>query len=361
MNKLKILIVSFVLLLPFCGKAQQQKTLVDSVRMSWVWFDVSQEDVMTKAEILEQKKVNDDYIAKTDKNDKRAILQNNIYALLEFRRYYQQQPEEPVDKELLKSLLEGMDFLSEDFQSLANRNMNIDTYFAIKALVNGKSTSYVFAREDGDFVYEKYKAILESGDMELISDYFRYLESDFILKGYTDALRKSKPLFMQYLPEGELKELVDTMYQIQERLDIGQLAPEFKLQDDQKKEWKLSDFKGKILIIDVWATWCGGCIEKLPYFIKLAERYKTRDDVEFMTISIDNEWSFGKWKDCLSKYKLQTVKNLIAPEEITTFQKDYFVRGVPRYLIIDKDGCFIDSDAPGPVDGLVEIVEKLLK
>ena len=55
------------------------------------------------------------------------------------------------------------------------------------------------------------------------------------------------------------------------------------------------------------------------------------------------------------------MKNLIAPEETTTFQKDYFVRGVPKYLIIDKDGRFIASDAPGPVDGLVEIVDELLK
>lgn len=360
MNKLRVLIVSVVLLLPFFGKAQQ-KTLADSVRMNWTWFGVERENKPTKAEILERKKQNDDYIARTDKDDKRAVLQNKIGALLEFRRYYQRQPQQPVDKALLESLLEGVDFLAEDFQSLPNRNMNTDTYFATKALAEGKPTSYVFAEDDGDFVCEKYKAILESGNAEFILDYFRFLESDFILKGYTDALRKSKPLFARYLPEGELKELVDSLYRIQERLDVGQPAPEFALLDDQKRVWKLSDFKGKTVIIDVWATWCGGCIEKLPYFMKLAEKYKDRDDVEFMTISIDNEYVFPEWKSCLTKYNLLSVKNLIAPEETTTFQKDYFVRGVPKYLIIDKDGRFIASDAPGPVDGLVEIVDELLK
>lgn len=360
MNKLKILTICFILLFPFCGKAQQ-KTLVDSVRMSWTWFSVLKDDKPTKVEILERKKENDDYIVRTDKNDKRAVLQNKLGALSELRKYYQRESEQRVDNALLKSLLENVDFLAEDFRSLPNRNMNIDTYFAMKALVKGESPSYVFAKEDGDFVYEKYKVILESGDTALILDYFRYLESDFILKGYTDALRKARPLFMKYMPQGELKELVDTMYQIQERLDRGKPAPEFALQDAQKRIWKLADFKGKTLIVDMWATWCGGCIEKLPYFMKIAEKYKERDDVVFMTISIDNKWMFDKWKECLSKYKLQGIKNLIASEEITSFQQDYFVRGVPKYVIIDEKGNFIDSDAPGPTDGLMEIVDELLK
>ena len=98
-------------------------------------------------------------------------------------------------------------------------------------------------------------------------------------------------------------------------------------------------------------TWCGGCIRKLPYFMKVREKYKDRKDVEFITVSIDASGSFEKWKEHMKKHNLTDAINLIAFADKNSFQDDYGIMGIPMYYIIGKDGKFLYSDVPGPGDG----------
>ena len=74
--------------------------------------------------------------------------------------------------------------------------------------------------------YEKYKQILESRNSDLILSYFAGIRSDFILN-YTEALKKARPLFEQYMPKGELRQLVMDLYAAKERLSPGKDAPLF--------------------------------------------------------------------------------------------------------------------------------------
>lgn len=60
-------------------------------------------------------------------------------------------------------------------------------------------------------------------------------------------------------------------FQRAERVEPGKPAPAFTMKDAHDKEHSLKDYRGKILVIDVWATWCSGCVAKLPYYVKIAE------------------------------------------------------------------------------------------
>lgn len=68
----------------------------------------------------------------------------------------------------------------------------------------------------------------------------------------------------------------------------GKSAPSFTLQDLNGKPVSLSDFKGKVVILDFWATWCGPCVIEIPHFIELYEQYKAQG-FAMVGISLDRQ------------------------------------------------------------------------
>lgn len=142
----------------------------------------------------------------------------------------------------------------------------------------------------------------------------------------------------------------------------GTIAPDFTLEDYKGKIWHLTDFRGKIVVIDFWATWCGVCIENLPLYAQLGKQYKGDDRIEFITISIDSRSAQKRWMYSLPRFDLMDFVNLISPaKESNAFADTFQVHGVPRYVIIGPDGKVIDDKAPSPHDGLKEYIENLLK
>jgi thiol-disulfide isomerase/thioredoxin len=67
------------------------------------------------------------------------------------------------------------------------------------------------------------------------------------------------------------------------------LLPDFELADLKGRNWKLADLKGKVVFINLWATWCGPCRSELPYVQKLSEQMKESKDVLVLTLNIDDE------------------------------------------------------------------------
>lgn len=125
---------------------------------------------------------------------------------------------------------------------------------------------------------------------------------------------------------------------------VGAMAPDFEMVDEYGKMIKLSDFKGKIVFIDVWATWCGGCVAGLPAFIALKEQYKDRDDVVFLTISDDGAEAKSRWLNFLKEKKYSGVMpHLLINSEKDRFTEDYCITGIPRYILIDKEGKIVNA------------------
>ena len=141
----------------------------------------------------------------------------------------------------------------------------------------------------------------------------------------------------------------------------GKPCPDFTLKDYKDKEWHLSDFKDKYLVIDFWATWCGVCIENLPSFAKLASQYEGDSRIQFITISIDSRDAQKRWMYSLPRHGLMKLVNLICPKSENDFANAFGVRGVPRYVIIGPDGVIIDDAAPTPHDGLDDKLQALLE
>ena len=136
----------------------------------------------------------------------------------------------------------------------------------------------------------------------------------------------------------------------------GYDAPDFVGFDMSNNAINLQDFRGKAVMIDVWATWCGPCISQKPAFEQLALDFDA-DEVQFLSISVDD--SLEKWKNFLNKNgeTNERIKELILVDEMKkAFIAKYSVTSFPRYILIDKDGKFINANSPKPSDELKALI-----
>jgi thiol-disulfide isomerase/thioredoxin len=108
---------------------------------------------------------------------------------------------------------------------------------------------------------------------------------------------------------------------------------------------KLSDFRGKVVAIDVWATWCVPCMHSLPYFLQLRDKYKDNKDVVFISVSTDNAASKTKWLAFLKSKNMKGVDLHAGDANSSAFEKAYNISGIPRYILIDQQGKIIEDHA----------------
>ena len=137
----------------------------------------------------------------------------------------------------------------------------------------------------------------------------------------------------------------------------GSIAADFTYPDVNGKEVSLSDFKGKVVLVDVWATWCGPCCMEIPYMEKLVKHYAKNKKIEFLSISLDENQK--KWKKKLTEDKPEW-KQFICPDNFqSTLCQEYDIDGIPRFLFFDKKGKIISLGAPRPSSSkIIEYIDQ---
>lgn len=210
--------------------------------------------------------------------------------------------------------------------------------------------------------YRKLTDVFSSSNNELHALYLKKLPFLFQNNGCTEGMERIRPLIEKNISASPEKEKVMQLYQQYRPLMKGQPAPLSVLKDAKGEEHTFAEFKGRWLVVDVWATWCSSCLKKMPVFLKLAQSYSHRDDIVFITLSIDRSKAKERWLKALEKHQMTELLNLIPDlPHSSPFEDAYYVSGVPRYLIIDKDGNLVTAFAPSPGDGMEELVEQLVK
>lgn len=144
-------------------------------------------------------------------------------------------------------------------------------------------------------------------------------------------------------------------------LKKGDTSPLFSYESIDGKTISLTDFKGKYVYIDVWATWCTPCIKQVPYLKALEERYHNMNIV-FVSISVDKEEVKNKWKQMIADKQLGGVQLFADKSFDSDFMNAYAVNSIPRFLLIDPQGKILDTEAPRPsFDKTIELLDSLLK
>lgn len=152
----------------------------------------------------------------------------------------------------------------------------------------------------------------------------------------------------------EFEQQLEATINTYKKLLKGNKAYDIKLEDINGKLVKLSEFKGKILYVDFWATWCGPCIGQKPYFESLKKELNN-PEIEFISISLDKKKE--SWKEFLKDESSQ-VREFIA-KDIKKLSNDWQINFIPRFLIIDKDFNIVNANAPLPSS--IDEIESELK
>ncbi len=139
-------------------------------------------------------------------------------------------------------------------------------------------------------------------------------------------------------------------------VSIGQIAPDFQLPDQNGKEFKLSDFRGKYILLDFWASWCAPCREENPNIVKQFEKFKNKN-FTVLGVSLDDNraaWVKAIKDDQLNWPHLSELKRWDG--KVTLLYK---VEGIPASFLIDPSGKIIAKNLRGAE--LEQFLEKTLK
>ncbi|MBL8150668.1 MAG: TlpA family protein disulfide reductase [Blastocatellia bacterium] len=125
--------------------------------------------------------------------------------------------------------------------------------------------------------------------------------------------------------------LTPTEKQILDNIEGG--APDFSMTAFDRKRLQLSDYRGKVVMINFWATWCGPCQQEIPSLIAIQEKYK-QEGVEVLGISVDSADRVADVEAFISRYEINYRVALDNGQVFTTYQGS----AIPLTIFVDRQG-----------------------
>lgn len=140
----------------------------------------------------------------------------------------------------------------------------------------------------------------------------------------------------------------------------GDISPSFSYESIDGSTVSLTDFKGKYVYIDVWATWCAPCLSQVPYLKALEEQFHDKNIV-FVSISVDKGEVKNKWRKMIAEKKMGGVQLFADKSFDSDFMNAYAINSIPRFILIDPEGTILDPEAPRPsFDKTKKLLDSLL-
>ncbi len=202
------------------------------------------------------------------------------------------------------------------------------------------------------------------GFQEFELEAFQYFSLQILLP-FTNPITGPllKPLYDHYLPfaradhknrlQNALKRLRKEVAEA--KISEGAILEEIKIKTIADLT---QQFKGKVLYLDFWASWCGPCIQEIPNSQYLSAKLD-KEEARVLYISFDEHTDM--WKSAISKHQILGQHYKLDEASRKAMFKEFGLSSVPRYMLINKDGDMINSDAPPPSDHkIMETINQLI-
>ena len=181
-----------------------------------------------------------------------------------------------------------------------------------------------------------------------LSDHVKYNNID----DFDDVMAKFETL----CTDADLVAKIKDELKSWETLTAGNMARNFDMVDAEGNHFQLSDFRGKYVYIDVWATWCGPCRREIPELEKMHDEYAGKN-LEIISVSVDNTQE--PWLEMLEKDNMKG-KQMYAPNAWKSkVALAYKINSIPRFILIDRKGMIINVRAERPSGNIRQILDAL--
>lgn len=239
-----------------------------------------------------------------------------------------------------------MDSLTQIFQSMA----------AMMGLEQLQQTNPELAAKRGDSLSKTlegpYMAILEGANArmaEKIKKNTNMFASIMAIQGldpdkYFDLFVELDKNLIKKYPSNQNVLMFHDIVTKSLALSNGQEAPEINLPDTQGKDLSLKSFRGKIVLIDFWASWCGPCRKEMPTVVKAYAKYKDQG-FEIYGVSLDKDKD--KWLEAIQKDGITWPQVSDLKYWESEAARLYNVQGIPFAVLIDKEGKIIAKNLRG--------------
>lgn len=303
--------------------------LMDSVRVIEMnLLNSNKETVLSRFYDIEAMKINYAYRIKLNEYEKmhRYLTKNDSFEV----------------SPLFPDPFEGIDLNNPDWFEIYEYTNLLDAYF--RQLTMKQFNEYL----DSNYLLLYFKNIESQIVSPKLKEKFAYDIGKYSLMDIQD-LEVVYQKIISLIQTPEKRNEITAIYNKIKLLEVGNLSPDFKFKDKSGKTYQLSDFKGKYIYIDVWATWCGPCLGEIPALKKLTDTLASKDIV-FVSICVFDEKA--SWEKMVEKKQLKGVQLYAEPGE-NSFVDEYMIQGIPRFILLDKSGRIIDANAKRPSEPLL--------
>ncbi|MGB4775414.1 MAG: TlpA disulfide reductase family protein, partial [Daejeonella sp.] len=207
-----------------------------------------------------------------------------------------------------------------------------------------------------DSIYDSFMPKFEKNMEDYSNAALKFSENNkdnlagFYAIGTIDQVKYEKPLIKyaeeiknKYPKVKSVQAFVKRMEEVKPT-SVGQLAPQFELPGTDGKMIKLSDFKGKYVLLDFWASWCGPCRKENPNVVKLYNRFKDKGFTVF-GVSLDDNKS--AWLEAIKADQLSWTHVSELKRWNGKVSAQYKVEGIPASFILDPTGKIIGKNLSG--------------
>lgn len=180
---------------------------------------------------------------------------------------------------------------------------------------------------------------------ERLSDY--NIQS-MIQFGRTDGLNEAFEIYRDLSGRSEIFKNNEKAYNGIKNIMPGLPAPDFLVEDIKGNTLHFKDIigKGKVVYVDFWATWCAPCCAEIPNMERLARIFKDNPNIVLISISVDKD--YDKWKEKVVADNPEWPQYIVSQKTVKEFDSIYNIIGIPRFMLLDKSGCFIDNNTIRP-------------
>jgi thiol-disulfide isomerase/thioredoxin len=193
---------------------------------------------------------------------------------------------------------------------------------------------------------------------QVVKDHFQFynIKRDLQSRGPVNA-RADYDKFIKDNQSPTLAGILTAMYVKADLILPGKEVPDFTFVNMEGESVKLSDLRGTLIYIDIWATWCGPCIAEHPHWDKLREEYKDKA-VSFLTISVDE--NKVAWEKMVKAKKMEGLQWFTGGGNKSELSTHFIVGSIPRFILLDREGKIIDPSADRPSGNIRAILDQHL-